>query len=322
MTKIVTFDEIKDAPVEQIMAGLNQENIYMAKPYLNAITLRKDEFESLLLARLQKVSKKYAAENVFDYGDDLTYIVLLLTQFKSAGAFEAIFDVFNLSEDDNYGYWGDYTTEYLGAILYRTCSDFDKIKAFEFSNKDVIEYIRGAVYDALIFAYVEGDITRDEIVKVSSEILDLGVEFDEEIASCMCGMLDINLFELKDKMMVCFDDLSLEETNVFGKEEFSRLRESCEYDKKNISLYRRIALSDFDDVFTFMKKSGFCNDAYAEYQNILANTEEGKARLEFQRLTREEQDKKEKIKLALKAKKAKENAKKVKAAKKKNRKKK
>ena len=321
-TKIVTFDEIKGAPVEELMEGLNQENIYMAKPYLNAITLRKDEFEPLFLARLKEVSETYQKDGSFPETSELLYMVLLLTKFQTKGSFEAIFNVFNLNDDDNCHYWGDYTTEYLSAMLYRTCSDFDKIKTFKFSNKDVIEYIRGAVYDALIFAYVEGDITRDEIINVSSKILDLGAEFDEEIASCMCGMLDINLFELKDKMIRCFDDLSLEETMAFDKEEFSRLRESCEYDKKNTSLYSRMALNDFDDVFTFMKNSGFCGDAYKEYQNILANTEESKAKLELQRLTREEQDKKEKIKLALKAKKAKENAKKVKAAKKKNRKKK
>lgn len=268
--KIVSTDSLRSATAEDLMAGLNQDNIYLAKPFIEAIVERQAEMEPLLLARFQEVSDVYKDCGYFPQTPDLAYILMLLTQFKTIGAFELIFEVFNLTDDDNYRYWGDYTTEYLGYILYQTCDgDFKKIENIVFSEQVKVRSIRNAAYDALILAYILGNISRGDIINISSKILDLDVKYDEMIALAMCDMIDINMYELKDKMLKTFDNLSLEDTGIFDRDDFDDINSSGMFDKSNVSIYDRNNLSDLDNAFEFLANSGFYRDDYDNYKRLL-----------------------------------------------------
>jgi len=308
MVRIVTFEEIKNESVSQVMKGLEHYNFYVVKPYFEVISSRQEEFVPKLIEYVEQEYQSYLKRDEFSNFFKLSYCVALLAQFKSEDAFDAVCNVFNLDEDDVYDLWED-NYPIAGAMLYRLIgNDFHIIIKLLLSYNHIPFSIGGALVDVLILAYINEQISREKILEIAKSILSEDSAADNEFkVYLMLNIIDLNLYELKEQMIQMFNDENFVEMNVFHAEEFDRLNDSGNYQKEDLDVYKYSGIRYIDNTFNFFKSLDRFGEEYKEYQKILAENE---------------QRNREVHNAKIRAKKAKEKAKKIKASKRKNRKKK
>jgi hypothetical protein len=135
------------------------------------------------------------------------YAFMLLGHFCEEKAHDALVKLFSLPDELPSALFGDFITEDLPIVLFRTCGgNPEKIKEL-ILNKDAYEYCRGAALEALSYTYIEGYITREVILSFYQELFD-AKETDPESAfyAILAGSVcDIYPEELHETVKTAYD---------------------------------------------------------------------------------------------------------------------
>lgn len=170
---------------------------------------RKDEITPHLIEILKKVldePREYANEDS-DYHGHL-YAVILLSHFRETRAHDLIVELFSLPGDLPYDLFGDIVTEDLPAILYATCGDsLDRIKEIAL-NKEIDEFVRSAALRAMVYAVVDGMISREEVIEFFDSLFPLAAKEENDVLyTCLANAVcDIYPEELMDKIKEAYKD--------------------------------------------------------------------------------------------------------------------
>jgi hypothetical protein len=134
------------------------------REYVEAAVQHKDEIIPHLIGILDKVLSDPALYLENDYFDHL-YAVILLGHFGAHQAHKTIIDVFSMPGESLYEIFGDTITEDLPAILFKTCGgSLDEIRALAL-NKDAYVYCRSSALKAMVYAVVDGMVSREEVLE-------------------------------------------------------------------------------------------------------------------------------------------------------------
>ncbi|MCL1490523.1 MAG: DUF1186 family protein [Pseudanabaena sp. Salubria-1] len=199
--------------INEILAGFEIYDGEYKREHIEAALSHKEEITPHLIAILEKVREdpqKYAEDvDYFAY----TYALMLLGHFQEPKAHQVIVDLFSLPDPLPDDLFGDTTTEDLPVILLRTCGgSLEGIKSL-IQNKNAYEFSRGSALTAMVYAVVEGLITREEAFSFFGGLL-TGDEAPED--SCfhsqlVCDICDLYPEELMDKIKEAFDKGLIEE---------------------------------------------------------------------------------------------------------------
>lgn len=90
------------------------------------------------------------------------YALVLLGHFREPRAHRVIVELFSLPPDLPQQLFGDFVTETLPIVLFRTCDgSVDRIKALAL-NKEAYDFCRGSALNAITYAVAEGVLPRAE----------------------------------------------------------------------------------------------------------------------------------------------------------------
>ncbi len=154
------------------------------------------------------------------------YAFMLLGHFCEEKAHDALVKLFSLPDELPEALFGDFIIEDLPIVLFRTCGgNPEKIKEL-ILNKDAYEYCRGAALEALSYTYIEGYITREEILSFYQELFDKK-ETDSESSfydMLACCVYDIYPEELLETIKKAYDE-GLIHSGYVGYDEFVEVLE-------------------------------------------------------------------------------------------------
>lgn len=175
---------------------------------------RKEEITPYLIDILKKVLDEpwcYAEtkDNENNYWGHI-YAVMLLSHFRESRAHDLIVELFSLPGELSYNLFGDITTEDLPAILYSTCGgSLEHIKEM-ILNKVADEFCRSAALRAMVYAVIDGIVSRDDVIQFFGSLFPSGEEDEEDkdyelytqLANAVC---DIYPEELMDKIEKAYE---------------------------------------------------------------------------------------------------------------------
>jgi hypothetical protein len=199
--------------IDEILAGFEIYEREYKHEHVEAALSQKEEIIPHLIAILEKVREdpqKYVEDvDYFAY----IYALMLLGHFKEPKAHQVIVDLFSLPDSIPDDLFGDTTTEDLPVILLRTCGgSLEGIKSL-ILNKNAYEFSRGSALTAMVYAVVEGLITREDALSFFGGLL-TGDEASKD--SCfhsqlVCDICDLYPEELMDQIKEAFDKDLIEE---------------------------------------------------------------------------------------------------------------
>ena len=170
----------------------NTQNIYPRFPREELEYLRehKDEAIPELLRRLDLAVKD-------DYTGNIEYAIFLLAEFRENKALPNLLEILRMDEDNIDWILGDTLTEGFCAVIASCAAkkDIPDIKDIVL-DESLYEFARLCAVDALQVLYVEGVISRDEMVGFIGHISDKfgdDISFIESIAF-MCAQLHFDEF--------------------------------------------------------------------------------------------------------------------------------
>lgn len=182
------------------------DGTYRRKEVDAALALQ-EEITPHLIAILEKVLSDPAAyaqdPNYFGH----IYAVELLGHFREPHAHDVIVNLFSLSPKVPYDLFGEIVTEDLPAILFATCGgSVERIKTL-LLNRAADGYCRSAAAGALVYAAVEGIVSRKEVVVLFGSLftgreVDPDPDFRGFLANSVC---DLYPEELMDVIKEAFD---------------------------------------------------------------------------------------------------------------------
>jgi len=136
------------------------DGVYKRKCIDEAVK-RKDEIIPYLISILENVvsnPKPYIENDCYDQ----LYAVILLGYFKAHQAHSIMIDLLSMPEDIPPQLFGDIISKDFPAILFQTCGgELDKIKSL-ILNRKANDFCRGAALGAMVYAVVDGMVTREE----------------------------------------------------------------------------------------------------------------------------------------------------------------
>ena len=162
-TIINTTQSLQDDPLLNAIEDIKTWDKTYKRDSLNIILKNRDRAIPLLIEILEDVLM-----NPFKYINDENsfgqeYSLYLLGHFKATEAHELIINLFSFDKDATDELWGDTITEGLPIILYNTSNNnFSKIKSL-ILNKEAEEFVRISAIDALMYGYMDGVLSKEEI---------------------------------------------------------------------------------------------------------------------------------------------------------------
>ncbi|EDK34259.1 DUF1186 family protein [Clostridium kluyveri] len=187
---------------------------------IRQIISRKEEFIPELIEILRSAEDNYneilGKPNYFLH----IYAAYLLAQFNEEQSFSLIIDLISLPDEIVFKIFGDVVTEDLHRILASVCKgNVQPVKEL-LENENVNEYIRVAAIKTFPVLWVEGVISKDEIIKYYRSLLkeklkrERSVVWGSLVSSC-CEICPDELYEeikeaYKDNLIENFY-ISLEE---------------------------------------------------------------------------------------------------------------
>ena len=200
---------------------------------VDAALEQRNEIAPHLISVLEKVlqdPEKYADRDS-DYWGHI-YAFMLLGHFCETKAHDVIVDLFSLPNDLPSDLFGDSVTGDLPIVLLRTCGgDTERIRDL-ILNTNAYDYCRGSALQALSYSFIEGYITREEILSFyrelfSGEEASPGSAFHDILATCI---YDIYPEELMETIEKAYDD-GLVHSGYIGHEDFAEIlkgsKEKC-----------------------------------------------------------------------------------------------
>lgn len=132
---------------------------------IRQIISRKEEFIPELIEILRSAKDNYneilGKPNYFLH----IYAAYLLAQFNEGESFSLIIDLISLSDEIVFKIFGDVVTEDLHRILASVCKgNVQPVKEL-LENENINEYIRVAAIKTFPVLWVEGVVSKDEIIK-------------------------------------------------------------------------------------------------------------------------------------------------------------
>jgi hypothetical protein len=199
--------------IDEILAGFEIYDGEYKHDHIDAALSQKEEIIPHLIAILEKVREdpqKYAEDvDYFAY----IYALMLLGHFKEPKAHQVIVDLFSLPDPLPDDLFGDTTTEDLPVILLRTCGgSLEGIKSL-ILNKNAYEFSRGSALTAMVYAVVEGLVTREDALSFFGGLLtgDEAPENSSFHSQLVCDICDLYPEELMDQIKEAFDKELIEE---------------------------------------------------------------------------------------------------------------
>jgi len=160
--------------VKTILQRLESCPGFFPEEALRAAIAAKDEITPHLLAALDRVAREPEQSGL--ELDLHVFAMFLLAQFREPRALPLIIRLARLPRKQLDKLLGDIVTEDLPAILASVCgSDLEPIKALV-QDPGVDEYVRSAALRALTIVFLDGRISRSELVAYHAHLLDGGLE--------------------------------------------------------------------------------------------------------------------------------------------------
>lgn len=201
---------------------------------------------------------KNVLEDPVKYSEDENYFghiyaLILLGYFKETKAHDILIEVFSLPEEFIDDLFGDIALEEFKGALYQTCGgSVDKIKKLAL-NKAVPDSTRNSAISALLYAVVDGIITREETLKFLGKLF-RGNEtikpsnFWSFVACDICDLCpDDKTYEVIEK---AYEDNLIEEGIVDFEEFQEAIERGVEFCLDNIRREKEGRL--LDDVHAMM----------------------------------------------------------------------
>ena len=182
-------------------------------PYqaLEAASEQKEELIPLLLAKLEGWKGQFC-----DLSDDYylhIYSFFLLAEFREKKAYPLIIDLLIEAGDETYTLFGDFITEELATVL-ASVYDGNLEPLFHLIDTAPDEYVQGAGIKALVILYLDGQLSRQDVLnyleKIGRQCLASAEDdVDENLAyiagNVVCKIIDIHGTELKGLSEELFD---------------------------------------------------------------------------------------------------------------------
>lgn len=187
--------------------------------------IKREEITPHLISILEKVlqnPEKYADRDS-DYWGHI-YAFMLLGHFCETKAHDVIVNLFSLPNDLPSDLFGDSVTGDLPIVLLRTCGGKTERIRNLILNKNAYDYCRGSALQALSYTFIEGYITREEILSFyrelfSEEVTSPGSPFHDTLATCI---YDIYPEELMETIEKAYDE-GLIHSGYIGYEDFTEV---------------------------------------------------------------------------------------------------
>jgi hypothetical protein len=186
--------------IDQILASLEFFDRKYKRKQVEAALKQREEIIPHLIDILKKVSdnpnKYLEKENYFAH----IYALMLLGHFKEPSSHQVIIDLFSLPEPIPEELFGDTITEDLPIILIRTCNgSIEGIKSLAL-NKNAYEFCRGSALQAIVYAVIEGILTREKALSFlgslfTGEEADPSSHFYDQLACYICDLYPESLME-------------------------------------------------------------------------------------------------------------------------------
>jgi hypothetical protein len=213
--------------IEDILKSFELYEKEYKREAVDAAIAQQEEITPHLISVLDNVlndPEKFADYNSGYFGHN--YAFMLLGYFGEETAHDVIVNIFSLPDELPDKLFGDLVTEDLPVVLLRTCGgNVEKIKEL-ILNKDAYEYSRGAAIDALSYAYLEGYISREDMVSFYRELFTGKVaELDSAFYDLLAGSVyDIYPEELMESVKTAYD-AELINPEFIGYDEFVEVLE-------------------------------------------------------------------------------------------------
>ncbi|MCI5149211.1 MAG: DUF1186 domain-containing protein [Candidatus Electrothrix sp. MAN1_4] len=195
--------------IEEILKSFELYEKEYKREAVDAAIAQQNEITPHLISVLEDVlsdPEKFAdhSSNYFAHN----YAFILLGYFGEEKAHDVIVNIASLSKELPDKLFGDTITNYLSLALLQTCGgNVAKIKKL-ILNKDAYEFSRGAAIEALAYAYIEGYMSREEIVSFYRELFTgkmggAASSFYDILAGSIC---DIYPEELMENIKEAYDE--------------------------------------------------------------------------------------------------------------------
>jgi len=169
--------DTSDMTIEDILAGFERYDGEYKRQQVDAALRQKEAITPHLLSILDRLlADPDVEEDYYAY----MYAVMLLGHFREPQAHQRIVDLFSLPERTVDPLFGDTITEGLPALLSNTCNgSLEGIKRLAL-NQNAYEYCRGSAIQAIVYAVVEGLVSRDEALTFLGTLLAEGENNDPD----------------------------------------------------------------------------------------------------------------------------------------------
>jgi hypothetical protein len=166
-----------DMTIEDILAGFERYDGKYKRQHVDAALRQKEAITPHLLNILDRL---LAAPDVDqDYYAHM-YAVMLLGHFREPQAHQRIVDLFSLPERTVESLFSDIVTEDLPALLSNTCNgSLEGIKRLAL-NQNAYEFCRTSAIQAIVYAVIEGFVSREEALTFLGTLLAEGENNDPD----------------------------------------------------------------------------------------------------------------------------------------------
>ncbi|MHB1460652.1 MAG: DUF1186 domain-containing protein [Armatimonadota bacterium] len=157
-----------------------------------------------------------------DYTGHL-YAIYLLAQFREERAYQPLVDFITSDQKLIDLILNDIITEDLGRVLASVCNGDTRLICKIFENAELDEYVRTAALAAMVTLYVQGIITREEVISYYLSLFHGKLEREPSVVWCslVSGCCDISAVEASEEIERAFAD-DLVDTGYIGREWVSK----------------------------------------------------------------------------------------------------
>lgn len=240
--------------ISAILQALERFSGKYEQEAVDAAIAHREEITPHLIHSLEKVA---ADPSVYVEDEDYylhTYASMLLGHFQETRAHQAVVDIFSLSEEIVDELFGDFTTEYLAMVLFRTCGgDFNLIKSL-ILNREALVWARSQAARSMVYAVAAGQLPREEVLSFFSTLF---TGDEAEPLSSFWGAIADNILDLYPQELMPVledaDERGLLDGGYVVEADFDRALESS-VDKSLEYVRQEMERRPWDDLHSLMSR--------------------------------------------------------------------
>lgn len=266
--------------IDEVLAAFEFNDGIYPREMVDAAIERREQIAPRLIEILQQVIADPApyAENEDRFSH--IYAIMLLGHFKTAEAHQTIIDLFSLAEKTVDSIYGDIVTTNLPMILLNTCGgSVEAIRAMA-TNRSVGDYERISAMQAIVWAMVDGWISRNEVIDLLGSLFNEdeaqeGSEFWGLLANFACDIYPEETMPAIEKAykeglispgMIPFEsfELALADNKAAVLEDLREEREAAAIDDLHAEMSRWACFESGEEMFMPAGPADlFASDSYA-----------------------------------------------------------